>query len=167
MSRDDWTEGTPWTRLRSVTTQPETPIYEESAAFDWWFKALIVAVMAATFIPGVAVISHAPIEGWVLLGTTVLEGLLFHWLVPRRFQLYSDRLRIVLGRPFSFEVRLDKIIEAGAIHPARSLFNAGLRMSTSPGNAIGIRRHGGIDLVISPQNRERFLDQLNGALRRK
>ncbi len=145
----------------------EAPIYEEAAAIDWWLKLVVVAVLAATFIPGVVIVSHQPLGGWVLLGTAVLVAVLFHAILPRRFQLYADRLRIVLGRPFSFEVRLDKIIEAGTIHPAKSLFNAGLRMSTSPGNAIQIRRHGAPTLLISPQNRERFLDQLNGALRRK
>lgn len=150
-----------------MTAATETPIYEEAAAIDWWLKLVVVAVLAATIIPGILTISDSPSEGWVLLGTAVLVAVLFHAILPRRFQLYADRLRIVLGRPFSFEVRLDKIIEAGTIHPAKSLFNAGLRMSTSPGNAIQIRRHGAPTLLISPQNRERFLDQLNGALRRK
>ena len=145
----------------------ETPIYEDGAAIDWWFKALIVAIMAATFIPGVVIVSHQPLGGWVLLGTTVFEGLLFHCLLPRRFQLYPDRLRVILGYPFGFNIRLDTIQEARTVSAARTLFNAGLRLATSPGNGVRIRRRGGFDLVISPRNREQFLERVNGALRRK
>ena len=145
----------------------ETPICEDGTAIDRWFKALIVAIMAATFIPGLVIVSHQPLAGWVLLGTTVIDGLLFHWLVPRRFQLYPDRLRVVLGYPFAFNVRLDTIKEARAISAAQTLFNAGLRMATSPSHGVEIRRRGGSDLVISPLNRELFLEQVNGALRRK
>ncbi len=145
----------------------ETPIYEDGAAIDWWFKALIVAIMAATFIPGLVIVSHQPLGGWVMLGTMVIEGLLFHWLLPRRFQLYSDRLRVVLGYPFAFSVRLDTIKEARAISAARTLFNTGLRMATSPSHGVEIRRRGGSDLVISPQNRALFLEQVNGVLRRR
>ncbi len=150
-----------------MTTVTETPVYEDGAAIDWWFRALIVAIMAATAIPGLVVISHAPVDGWVLLGTTVLEGLLFHCLLPRRFQLYPDRLRVILGYPFRFNIRLDTIEEVRAVSAARTLFNAGLRLATSPGNGVRIRRRGGFDLVISPRNRELFLEQVNGALRRK
>ena len=150
-----------------MTGVTETPMYEDGAAIDWWFKGLIVAILAMTFIPGVVIVSHEPLGGWVLLGTTALDGLLFHWLLPRRFQLYPDRLRVVLGYPFAFSVRLDTIKEARAVSTARTLFNTGLRMATSPGNGVRIRRKGGFDLVISPQNRERFLEEVNGALRRK
>ncbi len=145
----------------------ETPIYEDGAAIDWWFKALIVATIAATFIPGLAIVSHQPLAGWLLLGTTVFDGLLFHVLLPRRFRLYSDRLRVVLGYPFAFSVRLDTIKEARAVSSAQTLFNTGLRMATSPSHGVEVRRRGGSDLMISPMNRELFLEQVNGALRRK
>lgn len=145
----------------------ETPIYEDSAAIDWWFKAIIVATLAVTFIPGVAIVSHQPLGGWVLLGTTVFDGLLFHWLIPRRFRLYSDRLRVVLGYPFTFNIGLDTINEVRAVSPGRALFNLGLRMATSTGNAVEIRRRGGVNVVVSPRNRELFLEQVNGALRRR
>ena len=150
-----------------MTTLTETMIYEEPAAFSGWFKILIITMLAATFIPGVAIISSEPLAGWVLLGATVFDGLLLHWLLPRRFQLYRDRLRIVLGNPFTFSLSLDTIIEIRAISTTRALFNTGITMATSLSASVEIRRSSGRSLVISPQNRELFLEQVNGALQRK
>ena len=154
-------------RLEYMTSETGTLLYEESAAFAGWFKLMIVAILAVTFIPGIAIISSEPLAGWVMLGATAFDGLLFHWLLPHHFQLYPDRLRIVLGYPFSFNLPLGTIKEVQALSAGKTLVNFGLRMATAPSNGVEIRRSRGFDLVISPANRQLFLEQINGALRRK
>jgi len=99
----------------------------------------------------------------VLLGVTLFDGLLFHAVIPRRFQLFEDRLRIVLGSPFAFNVPYGVIREVRPAPSDEAFVYWGLRFATSTKNLIEIIRSEGLNMVISAGDKDMFLEQLEQA----
>jgi hypothetical protein len=150
--------------LTSVKTIPYL-IYEDRPRYDRWFKLLIASIILITLVPAIALYPFEPEGTWVLLASTVFDSLLFHAVTPRRFQVYNDRLRIVLGRPFAVNLSLTNIKEARAVTGTEAFAYWGVRFATSKHTVIEIVRYSGLNLVISPSDRETFLLQLNQALK--
>jgi hypothetical protein len=96
---------------------------------------------------------------------TVFDALLFYAILPQRYQIWTDRVRIVLGRPFSVNFPLTTISEALPASGAKAFAYGGLRFATSSRTVIEIVRHRGWNFVISPANRELFLERLAEALK--
>ena len=86
-------------------------LYQDRPRYDFWLKLVIAGTLAITLIPGVAFIYVLAELAWTLLGLTLFDGLLFHAIIPRRLQLFEDRLRIELGRPFALNVPYHNIRE--------------------------------------------------------
>ena len=139
-------------------------VYEDRARYDGWLKPLIAITIAATLIPALIIFPSDPVGGWVLLATTAFDALLFHAIMPRRFQIYSDRLRIVLRWPFAINLRHTSIKEARATSGSEAYIYWGVRFATSRHTVIEIVRNRGMNFVISPSDRETFLQQLNQML---
>jgi len=140
------------------------PIYEDRAAYAPWLRWVLVLTLAATLVPGIAVFSSEPLGAWTLLGTTAFDALLFHAVLPRRFQILPDRLRIVLGYPFAFNIRLTTVREARAVDGIETMVYWGVRLATSTRSAVEIVRYRGLNVIISPADRQTFIQQLNHTL---
>lgn len=141
----------------------EIPLYQDKPEYDYWLKLVVAGMLALTFIPGIAAFCWYEELAWTLLGVTVFDGLLFFAIIPRRFQLFEDRLRIVLGRPFALNVPYENIREVRPGFPSEAFIYWGLRFATSTKNVIEIIREKGLDMVISPGDKEMFLEQLRQA----
>jgi len=139
-------------------------IYEDRARYDQWLKPLIAFTIATTMIPALVLFSSEPVGAWILLATTVFDALLFHAIMPRRYQIYSDRLRIVLGWPFAINLSLTTIKEVRAASGSEAYIYWGVRFATSRLTVVEIARNRGLNFVISPSDREAFLQQLNQTL---
>jgi hypothetical protein len=81
--------------------------------------------------------------------------------MPRKYCIYEDRLKIVMGVPFSISVRFDAIEYAGE---PRGKLTVGINFVTSFGNTIEIVKKKGMNVNISPGDRKAFLKNLNNAL---
>jgi hypothetical protein len=139
-------------------------IHEDVARYDPWLKFVLGGVIALTLVPGIVLLSLELPRAYVWLATTAFDALLFHIVLPRRFQIFEDRLRIVLGWPLALNFPLTTIKEARPVPGAKALFYPGVRFATSTRSAIEIARHRGLNMVISPSNRDLFLEQLGRAL---
>jgi hypothetical protein len=73
--------------------------------------------------------------------------------------------RIVLGRPFAVNIPLATIQEARSAYGSKALSYWGVRFATSSKTVVEIVRHRGWNFVISPANRELFLERLAEALK--
>jgi hypothetical protein len=140
-------------------------IHEEPAKYDLWLKLLLAGAVLFAFFLGLFLVTEDPTGSWVSFGTVAFEILLFHSVLPRRFQIYNDRLRIVLGRPFAVTLALANISEARPISGIKALSYWGIRLATSASTAVLLVRRRGWNIVISPADRERFLQRLDIALR--
>lgn len=138
-------------------------LYQDSPKYDYWLKLVIAGTLAITLIPGVAFIYLSAELAWTLLGLTLFDGLPFHAVVPRHFQLFEDRLRIELGRPFALNVPYENIKEIRPASNEEAFVYWGLRFVTSTKNPIEIVRNKGLNMIITPGDREMFVHQFKQA----
>ena len=138
-------------------------VYEDKPKYAFWLKILLGGILALTFILGVVLISEDITAASAVFGVTLFDALLFKLILPQRFQILSDRLKIVLGGPFALNIPLSHITDARSLSGIKVFFYWGIRFATSSNHTIEIVREKGSNLVISPTNDDMFLEQLNKA----
>ena len=142
----------------------ENLVYEDSSKYDLWLKLILGGVLALTFVLGVVFLFEDVGAALLMFGVTVFDALLFRALLPQRFQIFEDRLKIALGGPFALNIPFSNIRDVRAAPGARALVYLGIRFATSTKTVVEIVRHKGLNVVISPANRGTFLEQLKQAL---
>jgi hypothetical protein len=141
-----------------------TLIYEDRPKYDTWILFLFGGILALPTIIGIIRISANTEEGLVLFGVLLFEIILFRLILPRRFQIYNDELRIVLGGgPLALNIPLSTIKDVRPRTGIKAFFFTGIRFATSASNTVEITRDRGLNIVISPINVDMFIEQLNQA----
>ena len=139
-------------------------LYEDKPKYDTWIKVLFVGIIALPIILGIIRISENTEEGLVVFGVALFEILLFRLILPRRFQVFDDKLRIVLGGgPLAINIPLSDITDIKPRTGIKAFVYAGIRFATSDGNTIEVIRNKSLGILISPTNVDRFMEQLNQA----
>ncbi len=136
-------------------------LYEDKPKYDIWIKVLLGGVVALTLILGLVQISVNGREALTVFGVVLFEIILFRMILPRRFQILSDKLRIVLGGPLAINIPLSDIEEVRARTGIKAFVYFGVRFATSSGHTVEIIRKKGLNMVISPTNDDEFIKQLN------
>ena len=139
----------------------KTLLYEDTPKYDSWLKLILGGVLALTIILGIILISQDTEAALVMFGITLFDALLFKAILPRRFQIFEDRLKILLGGPFAINITFSNIAEAKPASGRKTVIYSGIRFATSIHHVVEIIRKKGLNLVISPKNDEMFLEQLN------
>jgi len=142
-------------------------LYEDTPKYDFWLKLILGGVLALTLVLGVILISDDIRVALVMFGVTLFDALLFKAILPRRFQIFEDRLRILLGGPLAVNIPFSNIADAKSVSGSKALAYKGIRFATSTHYVIEIVRKKGLNLVISPSKGDTFLDELNKALKLK
>ena len=122
-------------------------------------------VLALTFILGVVLLFEDVGAAWVMFGVTLFDVLLFKAVLPQRYQIFQDRLKIVLGGPFALNIPLSNIKDARPASGSKAFVYWGHRFATSSSGVVEIVCSRGMGVVISPANSDIFLKQLNQALK--
>lgn len=146
------------------TGNPAYLVYEDTPRYDFWLKLMLGSILALTLILGFVLIPTDIAVAWVMFGVTAFDALLFNAILPRRFQIFQDRVRIVLGHPFAFNIPLADIREVRLVSVSEGFVYWGLRFATSTRSIVKIVRKKGLSLVISPAHADMFLKQLNQTL---
>ena len=157
---------------------PDDLICEHTARYDSWVILVLVAffvlqlVLLLIFAANAA---DAAVLVWALAGVVAFYCLLCALVMPRRYQIYRDRLRIVFGRPLAWNIPLSTITEARSVPGSMITKNLGpywywdykgLNLATSSQSVVEIRREGGWGLLMSPADKSVFLEQLTEAIER-
>ncbi len=138
-------------------------IYEDTPKYDLWLKLILGGVLALTFILGIVFIYQDTEAAIAMFGITLFDALLFMLILPRRYQIFEDRLKILLGGPFTINILFSNIEEAKSASGRKAFVYRGIRLATSFSYVVEIVRKKGLSLVISPGNGDMFLEQLNQA----
>jgi hypothetical protein len=138
-------------------------IYEDTPIYDRSLKIILTGILAATFVVGIILIREDLEAALIMFGLTVFDALLFKAILPQRFQIFEDKLVIVLGGPFSIRILLSNIANAKSVSGSKAFVYCGIRFATSTRNVVEIVRKKGLNIVISPTNEDMFLEQLNRA----
>jgi hypothetical protein len=139
----------------------EYAVYEDKPNIGKWLKA-VLALPVAIFLVIAVVSFPAEMEaGFTMAGTAVLIAVIFWIVIPRKYVIYADRVKIVLGGPFSIGIPLRNIKTARI---PKGIFSAGVNWVTSFRNELQIVTRRGLNINITSGNRELFLEHLNKAL---
>lgn len=139
-------------------------LYEDKARIDIWLKLLWGIGPALTFIFGIRRIFDDITGAAVLFAVTAFVVLLFRILIPQRYEIWSDRVKMVLGFSFALNIPFSTIKEARKTSIMKAFTHSGLRYATSTRGSVGIIRTKGWNVVISPSDCDMFLEQLNHAM---
>jgi len=139
-------------------------VYEDTPPYDQWLKYLIGGILVLIISIAVFFIPVDIIGTWFMLGETAFLSLLFYSIMPRKYQVFEDRIRIVLGRPFAINIRFSNIKEIRAASSGDAYAYYGIRFVTNSRGVVEIIRKRGPGIVISPRDRELFLQQFNKAI---
>jgi hypothetical protein len=101
---------------------------------------------------------------WLMLGVTGLALLALWSVLPRAFELWPDRIRIILGWPWGLNIPLNKIAEVRPAPGVASLARWGAGFATSFKTPVQIRRTKGMTIVVSPSNPAEFIESVRKAL---
>lgn len=74
-------------------------LYEDIPKYAFWLKLILGGVLALTFVSGVILIASDTGVALAMFGVTLFNALLLKEILPRRFQIFEDRLRILLSGP--------------------------------------------------------------------
>ena len=97
-----------------------------------------------------------------MFATTILMAAFYWAIFPRKYLILDSRIRIVLGGQFSFNIPFDNLETAR--EPEGPTFGINFATAFLSKNAVEIVRKKGLNVNITPSNRELFLDNLNKAL---
>jgi hypothetical protein len=140
----------------------ESVIYEDNPHYDGWLKGIMMLPIFFILI-GLYYLFTAQVWSAVgLFATGVLMGAIYWAVLPRKYQILDSKIRIVLGGQFSFNVPFDTLETAGKPEGV----SLGLNFATTflSQHAVEIKRKKGMNVNITPNNRELFLENLNKAV---
>ncbi|MBL7208863.1 MAG: hypothetical protein ISS52_02070 [Dehalococcoidia bacterium] len=155
---------------------PDDLICEHTARYDSWVILALVGffiLQLVLLLIFAAAAADAAVFIWALAGVVAFYCLLCALVMPRRYQIYRDRLRIVFGRPLAWNIPLSTITEARSAPGSMVTKNLGpywhwdykgLNLATSSQSVVEIRREGGWGLLMSPADKDTFLNQLAEAI---
>ena len=137
-------------------------IYEDSPNYDVWIKGIMMLPIFFIVI-GLYFLFTTDVEAAVgVFATGLLMGAVYWAIFPRKYQVFDNRVKIVLGGPFSVNISFDNLESAGK----QEGINFGLNFATTfiSEHAVEIKRKKGLTVNITPGNRDRFLENLNKAI---
>src|SRR4030043_1552912 len=137
-------------------------VYEEAPRYDSLLKAIMVLpVFFIVF--GIYYLIIAEGEAAIaMFATTLLMGIIYWAIFPRKYQILDSKFRIALGGPFSLNVPFDNLETARKPHGAT--FGINFPTCFSSERTVQIVRKKGWYVNITPNDPDLFLEKLNKAL---
>jgi Bacterial PH domain len=142
-------------------------LYEDEPRTDIWLKLMLAGIQAIFLVLGIVLLFRDTEVAFIMFGVTIFDAVLFRVVMPRKYQVYSDKMRIVLGGPFAWNIPFSTIKEVRAASGSKAFAYNGVRFATSSKGVVEIRRSKGCSVVISPSNKDVFLGQVNRAMQMK
>ena len=144
---------------------PAFLLYEDTARTDTWLKLMLGGILVMFLVLGGVLLFQDKEDAFEMFGIAVFYALLFKLVMPRRYQIYSDKVRIVLGWPLAWNIPFTTIKEVRPASGVSAFAYNGVRFATSSKGIVEIIRSKGCNSVISPSNKEIFLEQVSRAMK--
>ncbi len=133
--------------------------------YDKWLWPVLMALPLLPLVrAGFLVAADEFQSAWVMLVVTGLVLLVLWSMLPRAFELWPDRIRIILGWPWGLNISLNAIAEVRPAPGVASLITLGAAFATSFKTPVQIRRTKGMTIVLSPDNPVEFMESVRKAL---
>ncbi len=137
------------------------PVYEDIPQYDFWLKAILTLPPLAAVLAAFALWGMDPIGAFVMLGTAVFIFLVFRAVMPKKYLIYDDHVRIVLGGPLGMNIPFSQIkkVQYGSQGWAPTV-----NFVTSFRGVVQIDKLHGMSIAITPARPDLFLEQLSNYL---
>jgi hypothetical protein len=137
-------------------------VYEDKAKWGLLLKAIVIIVPAVLIVMSLYMWTTgngtaAPI----FLVEALVIGVIFWAVFPRKYQIYEDQVRIVLGGSFSVKIKFDKIQSVGTSNNSLLGMNFATRVTN---DYVAITRTNKTSVNITPYDTKLFIVNLNRAL---
>jgi len=143
------------------------PLYEDRARYDSWLRLILFGIPLMLLMVGLILIPEDREGSIAMISGSLVILFLFYLVLPKNYQVFEDRLRMVLGWPLHIDLSLANIIDS-QITTGRKVFAYwGIRFATSSKSVVEIIRKRGLNIVISPSNALLFVDRLNEACKQQ
>ena len=152
-------------KLNTEMKSPDFLLYEDTPRTDIWLKLMLTGIQAIFLVVGIVLLFQDTEGAFTMFGVTIFYAVLFRLIMPQKYQVYSDKVRIVLGGPFAWNIPFTTIREVRPASRASAFAYNGVRFATSSRGVVEIRRSKGCNVVISPSNKDVFLEQVRGAMK--
>lgn len=137
-------------------------LYQDKPAYGLFLKLIIVIMPVALLAASMYVLSLGDsFGGLVLLVETFIIGFIFWVVFPRKYEVYEDHVRIVLGGPFSVRVGFDQIKAIGLT--SRLTFSVSFVTKLTKSH-VEIAKKRGPSIAITPRATDLFVENANRAL---
>jgi hypothetical protein len=125
-------------------------------------KLIMLIVPAALLLVSIYLWSSGDSSGGLaLLLEASFIGLIFWVVFPRKYQVYEDHLRIVLGEPFAVKIGFDRIMTVEVTSRTALTVNF---TTTITKTYVRIVKKQGLSIAITPTSNDLFVDNANRAL---
>lgn len=138
-------------------------VFEDGPVYDKLNKYLVGGIIAIPLIIAIVLLTQDILGATIMFGVTVFDAILFWCILPKRFLVYEDRLKIVLGGPFSYTIPFRDITNVRQATKDMAWVYWGLRLGTSQKYQVEIDRKNGLGVIISPSMENEFIERLNQA----
>ena len=98
-----------------------------------------------------------------MMGDAFLIGLILWMILPRSYQVFEDRLRIVLGGPVAINIDFAQVKSIEVTNKSDLTVNF---VTVITKNYVRIIKKRGMNIAITPEHSELFIDEANRALQR-
>ena len=98
-----------------------------------------------------------------MLGDAFIIGLILWLVLPHSYQVFEDRLRIVLGGPLAVNIDFAQINKIEITNKLDLTVNF---VTTVANSYVRIIKKRGLNVAISPEHSELFVEEANRALQR-
>ena len=137
-------------------------LYQDEPAYGLLLKLIIVIVPVALLAASIYVLSLGDSSGGLaLLVEAFVIGFIFWIVFPRRYQVYEDHVRIVLGGPFSVKVEFTKIETIEVTSRLTFSVNFVTKLTKS---YVEIAKKRGLSIAITPRVNDLFVENAKRAL---
>jgi hypothetical protein len=137
-------------------------LYQDEPASNLVWKIMAAAILLALIAGSIFLLSSGETMGFVVL---LLEGFLVFlilWIViPRKYQIYQDHIRIVLGSPFNIKIGFDRIKRIETTDKTYLTINYATAITRT---YVRIEKKKGLSIAITPKSNEQFVENANMAL---
>jgi hypothetical protein len=139
-------------------------IYEDTPPRDKWLSALLALPVVIIAVAALSLAFTQEREGAMfLLIEAVLLALLMAMILPRKYRILDDKVEIVLGGPFRFNVPFKTI--KGVKNATWKSIGINLPTSLSSKNGVEIARKRCMSVNITPGDRQAFLENLERTMK--
>ena len=137
-------------------------LYQDEPEYGLLLKFIMVTVLGASLIGSLLLWSSGDnVDSIILLAEAFFVGLIFWSVFPRRYQIYEDHIRIILGGSFSVRIRFDNIEAVRTTNRFVLSINFVTKFAKY---YVEIDKIRGMSVAITPRDNDLFIEHANSAL---